>query len=164
MWCTFGHVTPQNLGWYKAQPDIESRGRSGRVALRRVTTPRPPFHTVDCALFVGTFGPLEATVRASAQISAKYKAKSILPLSSYEKVPLNVYAMREYEFECVLVILFHGGGASVLYCRTSWCCTSKKHSTRISVESLFEITFHIVCKGIQRLQVCLTLVKCPGHS
>ena len=48
--------------------------------------------------FMGAFRPLEATARASAHISGKYRAKSILPSNSYQKVHLNVTAKREYEF------------------------------------------------------------------
>jgi len=47
--------------------------------------------------FMGGFRPLEATARASAQISATYRAKSILPLRLCLKVHLNVTAMREYK-------------------------------------------------------------------
>ena len=43
---------------------------------------------------MGAFRPLEATARKSE----KYRANPILPLSLYQKVHLNVTAMREYEF------------------------------------------------------------------
>jgi len=66
--------------------------------------------------------------------------------------------MREYELAATSPRRWRVLG---LYRRTSWFCTSEKPSTGIPVESLFESSFHVFCKGIQRLQVRLSLVNYP---
>ena len=69
--------------------------------------------------FMWVFKPLEATARASAQISAIYRANPILPLRVYLSFLSSATAMREYEFmhpHHVLLRPLRGGGAS-------WACT-----------------------------------------
>ena len=58
---------------------------------------------IPAKVLMGAFRPLEATARASAHISGKYRAKSSLPLSLQEKFHLNVGAICEYELMGVSV-------------------------------------------------------------
>jgi len=51
-----------------------------------------------------------------------------------------------------------------LYRCTPWFCTSKKQSTGIPVESPFENSFHVVCKGIQRLHPRVTRITTARPS
>jgi hypothetical protein len=67
----------------------------GQRPPRSAGRPAPPSAS---PVYHETFRPLEVTARASAQISAKYRANPILPLSLHQKVHPNVAAMRECEF------------------------------------------------------------------
>jgi len=95
------------------------------------------------ARVMGSIRPLEATAWAPAQTSATYRANPILPLSLYQKVHLNVTAMREYKLWVCLgdIVSRRRCGAGDAVCEPALQRCARRR--RRAAQQLSSITFRV---------------------